>query len=112
MYLYVELWNAKQAWKDLSKEERAKYAELCGGAIQNVLASGDVEILGWGINDPDTDHRAGYDYIGVWKFKNKEALQSFEGLVTQAGWHNYFEQISAASPMMAPPDVMGHSVNI
>ncbi|MEK7433485.1 MAG: DUF6616 family protein [Cyanobacteriota bacterium] len=111
MYIYVELWNAKQAWKDLPKDERGKFAEMCGGAIQSLLSTG-VEILSWGINDPDTDHRAAYDYIGVWKFPSKESAQNFEGLVTQAGWFNYFEQISAGSAMMSPPDVMGNLVNL
>jgi hypothetical protein len=111
MYLYVELWSAKQAWLDLPKEERVKFVELCGGAIQSLLTTG-VEIVAWGINDPDTDHKANYDYIGVWKFPSKESCQGFESLVTQAGWHNYFEQISASSPMMAPPDVLGHSINL
>jgi hypothetical protein len=111
MYLYVELWNAKQAWKDLSVEERQAYVGAVGGAIQQLMASG-AEILGWGINAEDTDHRADYTYIGVWKFPSKEAAQGFEGMVTQAGWHNYFEQVSAASPLMSPIEVMGHAISL
>ena len=44
MITYIELWKAKQAWTDLSKEEKGNYMAALGPAIQQLLESG-VQIV-------------------------------------------------------------------
>jgi len=110
MITYIELWKAKQAWTDLSKEEKGNYLAALGPAIQQLLDSG-VQIVSWGSNVADTFSRADYDYFAVWSFPNIEAAQNFENLVTGAGWYNYFDQVNAMGNTTNPQEVMGIMVN-
>lgn len=111
MYLFVETWQPNQAWLDLSKEERTNYVTAVGGAIQQLLDAG-VEIVGWGLNDNDTDKHNGYDYFAIWKFPDKEIIKQFEAMVTAAGWYTYFDQVNCSGVLSAPPEVLGHSINL
>ena len=109
MYLYVETWQPTQEWLGLSKEERVNYVTAVGGAIQQLIDAG-VEIVGWALNDNDTDHHNGFDYFAVWKFPNKEIIKQFEATVTAAGWYNYFKQVNCSGTLTTPQDVLGHSI--
>ncbi|HMB97747.1 MAG TPA: DUF6616 family protein [Balneolaceae bacterium] len=40
MQLYVELWNAKQPWLDLSPEERQTYFDMVGEEIGKLTDAG------------------------------------------------------------------------
>jgi hypothetical protein len=111
MKMYVELWKAKTAWKDLSKEERGNYMNLLGPAIQQLLDY-DVKIISWGVNDSSTFNRAGYDFFAVWTFPNDEAAQSFEKMVEGAGWYNYFEQVNAKGDSSTPQEVIGKMIDM
>lgn len=110
MITYIELWSAKQAWKDLSKEQRGNYLNALGPAIQQLMESG-VQIVSWGKNETDTFSKVGYDYFAVWTFENKEAAQQFEKVVAGAGWYNYFDQVNAMGTASSPQDVMGDMIN-
>ena len=37
MHLYIELFNAKESWRQLSEEERAEYLSKAGTTMQGVL---------------------------------------------------------------------------
>jgi hypothetical protein len=50
MITYIELWKAKQAWMDLSTEERGNYMNALGPAIQQLLENG-AQIVSWAAND-------------------------------------------------------------
>lgn len=110
MITYIELWSAKQAWKDLSKEERGNYLNALGPAIQQLMESG-AHIISWGKNETDTYSKVAYDYFAVWTFANKEAAQQFEQMVAGAGWYNYFDQVNAMGTTSSPQDVMGDMIN-
>ena len=110
MITYIELWKSKQAWNDLSKEERGNYLNALGPAIQQLLDSG-VQIVSWGKNEPSTAKRADYDYFAVWTFPTIESTQHFEQLVEGAGWHNYFDQVNAMGTATTPQEVMGDMIN-
>ncbi len=99
MYLYVELWKARPAWLELSKEERKLWFDKLLGSLQEQLQSG-IEPLGFAQNDEDTPLSAGFDFIGAWKMPNKEIAEQFERFIEEAGWHNYFEQVNARGQMM------------
>ncbi len=109
MITYVELWKAKQAWTDLSKEERGNYMAQLGPAIQQLIDSG-VKIESWGINEAATHSRVDFDYFGVWTFPDMEAAQNFEQLVVGAGWYNYFDQVNAMGTTANPTEVIGKMI--
>lgn len=99
MYIYVELWKFRQAWLDLSVDERRAFMDNIGSQIQNLLDEG-VESLAFAYNDDETPHPSGYDYIAVWKIPNKDLVEKFEKTVEDSGFHNYHEQVNARGPMV------------
>jgi hypothetical protein len=109
MITYIELWKAKQAWMDLSKEERGNYMNALGPAIQQLVENG-VQIVSWGANDNSTFSKADYDYFAVWTFPNTEAAKSFEKLVEGAGWYNYFDQVNLMGTAGGPQEVIGKMI--
>jgi len=111
MKYYIEGWNAKQAWLDLDQEQRGAYMAQLGPSIQQMAEQG-VEIISWGLNDPDTDHRLPFDFFAIWKFPSDEMAKTFEGVVNGAGWYNYFEQQNIKGNPASPQDVIGHLIGL
>ena len=99
MYLYVELWKARPAWLDLSRDEREAWFGKLLTSLQEQLEGG-VEPLGFARNDDDTPLDAGHDFIGAWRMPDKETAQRFERFVESNGWHDYFEQVNARGPVL------------
>lgn len=108
MYLFVELWNVRQAWLDLSTDERQAYANGVGGAVGQLLEAG-IEIIGWSKLDV-AEYPSGYVYMAVYKMPSLAAVELFEKTVSEAGWYNYFEQINARGTLESPVDVLGQLV--
>jgi hypothetical protein len=111
MKFYVEAWSAKQAWLDLSAEERGAYMGQVGPVIQQLMEQG-VEIVSWSDNDTDTVERLGHDFFAVWKFPTDELAKSFEALVTGAGWYNYFTQVNLKGNAGGPEEIIGKMINM
>lgn len=111
MITYVELWKAKQAWLDLSTEDRVNYMTALGPAIQQLIESG-VQIVSWGYNEKTTTNRADYDFFGVWTFPSAESAQAFEKLVEGAGWYNYFDQVNVMGNATGPQEVIGMMIGM
>ena len=111
MKMYIELWKAKSAWKDLSKEERGSYMGQLGPAIQQLSDSG-VQIINWGVNDSGTFRRADYDFFAVWTFPDDAVAQTFEKMVEGAGWYNYFEQVNVKGDAVTPQEVIGKMIEM
>lgn len=101
-HLYVELWNPKQAWLDLSKEERQNFFDEVGGEIQNLMGEG-VEVLGFAVNDEGTPFRSDHQYIAVWKMPSKDQVNMLEESVSRTGWYDYFDQVNARGKLISPP---------
>ena len=104
MHLFIELWNATQAWRDLSQEERGAYAEKVGAGMAQ-LAEAGVEVIGWGFAE-DREHPSGYDAFAVWRMPSGAEVDTFERTVTEAGWYEYFEQVNVAGDVRQPAEVM------
>ena len=83
MIYFVEMWNAKQSWLDLSPHERQEYMGQVGSAIQGLLDKG-VQILTWSENDESTAKRVGYDYLAIWSFPDQEIANGFQFLTKPA----------------------------
>ncbi len=111
MQLYVELWNAKQAWLDLSTEERQSYFDKVGSEI-NTLTKEGIEIVGFALNKEDTSHRSDHRYLAVWKMPTPGHVKMLEDSVSEAGWYEYFDQVNAGGELISPPDALGDMVNL
>jgi hypothetical protein len=111
MKTYIELWKAKDAWKALSKDERAKYLGQLAPAIEQLVSVG-VEIVAWGENDSSTFHRAPYDFFGIWKFLTPAAVQQFEKMVDGAGWYTYFDQVNLQGTSATPQEILGKMISL
>jgi ketosteroid isomerase-like protein len=111
MYLYIELWKAKEAWLILSDEQRQKKLEQLlllaqqqpiTGVIpfsfrpagDNWLFDGVVErpvIIDTGVARP-----SGFHYAAAWMVPTRELITRFEDRVEGLGWwFEYFEQENA-----------------
>ena len=111
MIYFIEIWNAKPAWKALSIEERGAYMNQVGGHIQGLLEKG-VKVLTWSNNDSGTSHRADFDYFAIWTFPDQEKAHSFQALVEGAGWYNYFEQSNLMGKEASVEEVIGQLVQL
>ncbi|MBZ9731150.1 nuclear transport factor 2 family protein [Salegentibacter sp. JZCK2] len=110
-HLYVELWNPKQAWLDLSTEERQSFFSKVGGEIEKLTGAG-VEVLGFAVNDKETPNRSDHKYIAVWKMPSKDHVEMLENSVSQAGWYDYFEQVNARGELISPPAVLEDMIKL
>jgi hypothetical protein len=111
MYLYVELWRAKDAWLKLSKEQRkAKLNQLQQAAAANPIpgvtpfsfrqASDKLVFDGVTtqpvIVDEAVARPTGFRYVAAWMIATRDLLKKFERRVEDLGWwFEYFEQKNA-----------------
>lgn len=111
MIYFIEIWNAKPAWKALSTEERGNYMGQVGAHIQGLLDKG-VKVLTWSNNEAATTHRADYDYFAIWTFPDQATADGFQALVEGAGWYNYFEQTNLMGKEATANDIIGQLVQL
>ncbi len=105
MYLYVELWKPRDAWRTLSAAERRTFVDGIGPSVGQLTDAG-VELLGFAVNDHDTAHRADYPWIAVWRMPTKELAVMLEKAVIDYGFHDWFEQVNARGTIVAPDAVL------
>ncbi len=111
MKIFIELWKAKDAWKNLPVSDRQNYVAQIGPVMQDMISKG-VVIEAWGINEDTSPHNAGYDFFGVTKFPTPELLSEFEAIVEGAGWYDYFEQVNISGSVMSPEEVIGKMLEL
>ena len=99
MYTYIELFKAKDAWLDLSDQQKAEYLQRVGSSMEGVLASG-AELVGVGGTDHGTAHEAGYDFYAVWKLPSRDVVEAFERGIEDDGWYEYFDQVNASGELV------------
>jgi len=110
MYLYVELWKFRPAWRALTPEDRKGWMDQLLGGLQQQLESG-VEVVGFVTNDKDTPHSSGYDFLAVWRMPHKEAAVGFESFVEASGLHDYYEQVNTRGQVMDMEGVVAALLN-
>lgn len=101
-FLYVEVWTPKQAWLNLSKENRQEFLNKVGGEIQKLSNEG-IDVLGFAMHDPETPYRAGHQYIAVWQMPSQKHGEMLEERISKAGWYEYFEQVNASGKLVPLP---------
>ncbi len=116
MYLYIELWKAKDAWIELTDNQRkAKINELLTLAQQHPIV-GVVPFSFREVQPPDADtvwlfdgvterpviiddavaRPSGFHYAAAWMVPTREMITQFEQRVEGLGWWwDYFEQQNA-----------------
>lgn len=111
MYLYIELWSAKEAWIKLTTAEReAKLTELLTLAQQHPIegvvpfsfrTAGPVTLFDGIVERPvvvstEVARPTGFHYAAAWMVPTREMIKQFEDRVEGLGWWwNYFEQKNA-----------------
>jgi hypothetical protein len=108
MYLYVELWNARPAWRALPLAEREAFFTTVGQRLEAELAAGS-ELVGVAVNDAATPRRADYQFLAVWKLAEAR-VPDFEATWERIGWHDYFEQANARGALLAPDTFIGQHI--
>lgn len=118
MYLYIELWKAKQAWLDLTDDQRGqKLTQLLTLAQQHPITgvipfsfhqnadNGGSWLFDGVVERPvivDTSvaRPTGFHYAAAWMVPTRELITAFEDRVEGLGWWwNYFEQENAWGKM-------------
>lgn len=108
MYLYIELWKAKDAWLALSSGERqAKLEQLLALAQQHPITGvipfsfrpdGDVSVFDGVTERPVVIDTAvarptRFHYAAAWMVPTRELITQFENRVDSLGWwFEYFDQ--------------------
>jgi hypothetical protein len=126
MYLYIELWKAKDAWLQLSTSERqAKIDQLLQEAKRHPITGvipfsfrpvGQVFLFDGVTEQPvviaDAVARpTGYQYAAAWMIPARELIDAFEQRVENLGWwFDYFDQVNAWGVMDVAATV-GHMIN-
>ena len=121
MYLYIELWKAKDAWLKLSMAERKARIEQIGReAAANPLPGvvpfsfrqvGDTFVLDPSTTQPVVIDQAaarptGFRYAAAWMIPTRELIVEFEKRVEKLGWwFECFEQKNAWGEMDADATV-------
>ena len=111
MYLYIELWSAKEAWLKLTTAERqAKLTELLTLAQQHPIegvvpfsfrSAGPVTLFDGIVERPvivsnEVARPTGFHYAAAWMVPTREMIKQFEDRVEGLGWWwDYFEQKNA-----------------
>ncbi len=106
MEIFIELWKAKDAWKQLPLAERQAYVAQIGPVMEDLIKKG-VVIEAWGINKDETPFASDYDFFAVTKLPSHELLTEFEAIVEDAGWYNYFDQVNVSGSAKTPEEVIG-----
>jgi len=107
MYLYLELWSARDAWLKLSESERKAYFEKVTGTIADLLESGS-EALAFALNDADTDRRANYEYLALWRMPDRATAVEFEKRLNELGWYDLFDQVNMRGEEITAEVGLGH----
>jgi hypothetical protein len=115
MYLYIEIWKAREAWLELTNDQRqAKLDQLLQLAQEHPITGvvpfsfrpvGNVFLFDGVVERPvivdDAVARpTGFHYAAAWMVPTRELIKQFEDRVEGLGWWwEYFEQQNAWGPM-------------
>ena len=99
--MFVEMYNYKQKWIELSVPEREAFMRTLASALGELQAAG-VEVLAYAVNDPATDHRAPYDFFCVYGVPEIGLQRTVEAGIATSGWYEYFDQVNLSGAARTP----------
>ena len=91
--IFIELYNYGPAWAKCSEHERTNFIKKVIGSVEKMKAAG-VDVIAYGKNANDTDHRAPYNFFCVYRVPNIEFQREFERQISASGWYEHFEQVN------------------
>lgn len=109
--IFIELFNYRQSWHALPADEKRRFADQIQGQVQGLARQG-VEVIGWGMNDPDTDRRAHYDFFCVYRVPSAELQRAFEANIHASKWYEYFEQVNVTGASLSPAALLDANVEL
>lgn len=107
--IFVEMYNYKQNWIDLTVPEREAFIGTVASALGELQTAG-VEVLGYAVNDPATDHRAPYDFFCVYPVPDVGTQRTFEAGIAASGWYEYFDQVNLSGAARTPAGTLMKNV--
>ena len=93
--IFIELYNYRPAWAKCPEGERTDFAKKIVEAVKGLKSAG-VDVVAYGMNSPDTDRRAPYDFFCVYRVPNVGFQREFERQIAASGWYDYFEQVNVS----------------
>lgn len=107
--IFIELFSYRPAWMALAPAEREQFSDGVKGALADLVANG-VEVIGWGFNDLESDHRAPYDFFCIYKVPDFAFQRVFDAAVIQSGWYDFFEQVTVSGELADPAAILAANV--
>lgn len=91
----VELYSPNSAWRALSVAQRQQFLSQIQTAM-GALANLGVEVLTLSKAELLADKPSQHQFLGIWRFPNKDARDMLLAGIKASGWYDYFEHINAA----------------
>ena len=91
MYLFLELWSAKESWLSLSETEKSGFFQKIRDGMTDILEPA-CKAIGIAFNDTDTDKRLDYEYLALWQMPDRETAERFEERLRELDWFEHFHQ--------------------
>lgn len=109
--IFIELYNYGPAWAKCSEYERADFIKKIIASVDGMKAAG-VDVIAYGKNAGETDHRAPYDFFCVYRVPSVEFQREFERRIAASGWYDYFEQVNIRGAVEDFSDVLLGNVKL
>lgn len=98
-HMLVELYVPKPAWLSLNPSERQAFFARVGEGMSAMTALG-IEPIAFGDVDPDLAHGTERRFFAVWRAPDQTALAALVESIAASGWHDFFDTINAAGPVI------------
>jgi haloalkane dehalogenase len=108
-HVFIELYGYKRPWRNLPVDERKTFVTNISAALASISVAG-IEVVGWGFNELDIDHRAEYDFFCIYKASSNEPLAQFRANIEASGWYGYFDQVNVSGALVSPETVLEANV--
>ena len=109
MYLYIEMWRAKKAWRDMPKAKRGAYMRGIMQGMEGTKTAG-AELVAFALNEPDTPSRADYTYIAAWRMRDRSTALTQDNYFVKSGWLDYFDQVNARGKAITEEEMIRHHI--
>lgn len=64
----------------------------------------------YAVTDPETHHRAPYDFFCVYRVPHVELQRAFEAGIAASGWYDHFENVNLSGAALSPSGMLTKNV--